>query len=314
MRIGWILVGNSTVPSARQIGLMTHDWLLANTNIKSEILNTLGLYNPILKMTQEQIMNTLYNKFDIVIFQKVCLGMSMTILTACKEKGIKTVYIIDDLIGEGLPMCRAADYVISGDASDYLADVVQSNCNKDAYLMPNPIETPKNFCKEDYAAKNGVQVLWFGTEGHILQAKAIAPICEKLGYYYDLVSSGPYATIPWTPNFTANIKNSDIIVMPYLGELPPYELAKGSNRGQQAMAIGLPIISSPLPSYIKLIRQGKTGFIAYQNDLADWEFYLRMLGKQALREKIGRAAREATINEFSMDSVGQLWEEYLRSL
>jgi glycosyltransferase involved in cell wall biosynthesis len=309
MKIGWYLIGDRQIASARQIGFLIHEWINKNTDITSIILYHPNGYNPILS---EHKIDT---SCDIVLFQKVCMGSAVSMIKEYRKCGIKTVYIIDDLIIEGVDMCKEAEYVVSGDASSYLQEFVKSTSGKIATCLPNPIETPIDFYKEDYTSNNPLKVVWFGTEMHIMQAWEINDIIKKLGYKYEVICSGQMATKQWALNTIFNdIKAADIVVLPYLHTLPPYELAKGANRAIQAMAIGLPVIASPLPSYIVLIRHGKNGFIAMNNDLDDWEMYLKMLGHQSIREIIGKEARKSVISIYNIDAVGEVWKAYLKGI
>jgi glycosyltransferase involved in cell wall biosynthesis len=65
------------------------------------------------------------------------------------------------------------------------------------------------------------------------------------------------------------------------------------------MAMGLPVIASPVPAYKPVIEQGKNGYLAATRD--DWVKYLKELRDPELRELMGQRARDAVINRFSKE-------------
>src|SRR5439155_555018 len=87
---------------------------------------------------------------------------------------------------------------------------------------------------------------------------------------------------------------------------PPLELirSKSANRLTQLMATGLPVIASPVPSYIPIIEQGVNGFIA--SNRQEWERCFELLRDPVTRERIGRNARKAVLERYSADAQADL--------
>ena len=63
------------------------------------------------------------------------------------------------------------------------------------------------------------------------------------------------------------------------------------------MAMGLPVIASPVPSYKDVIVQGENGFLA--ETAGDWLECLGVLRDPRKRKAIGRAARETVTHRYS---------------
>ena len=71
------------------------------------------------------------------------------------------------------------------------------------------------------------------------------------------------------------------------------------NRLTLNMAMGIPVVASPVPAYKPVIEHGKNGYIAATRD--DWVKYLKELSDPELRELMGQCARDAVINRFSKE-------------
>jgi len=74
---------------------------------------------------------------------------------------------------------------------------------------------------------------------------------------------------------------------------------KSENRLTLKMAMGLPVIASPIPSYEPVIRQGINGFLARSKD--DWVSYLSELRDPSLRQRVGLEARATALTDYSME-------------
>jgi hypothetical protein len=293
MKVGWILIGDRNTPSSRIMGMNVSDWMNKN-GIDSKINGP----------------NDALMDYDTIIFQKIFDADAQRIAKYWKEKWHKQIiYVIDDLYGEGLPMAQIADKVVCG--SDYIREWIRPYTQAKLYTIDDAYETPRALHKTNYKTDK-VKVLWFGTLLHWPQAEQIRPLVEDLGYEYVTITAHPQATKQWSlDTIWQDIIDSDIVIIPYLGALPPYELAKGNNRLTQSMVLGLPCIVSPIPAYIPIIRQGRTGYICYDNNTIDWTTYLRLLVGADTRERIGTMARNDVVDKYSIDSIGKRWLEIL---
>ena len=74
---------------------------------------------------------------------------------------------------------------------------------------------------------------------------------------------------------------------------------KSENRLTLKMAMGLPVIATPIPSYEPVIDQGVNGFLAH--NISQWHTYLSELRDPALRQSIGQQARLTALARYSMD-------------
>jgi glycosyltransferase involved in cell wall biosynthesis len=78
------------------------------------------------------------------------------------------------------------------------------------------------------------------------------------------------------------------------------------------MAMGLPVIATPIPAYRPVVRQGQNGFLAH--DKAEWLSGLSALRDPALRRSIGQQARQTALAEYSMERQAEKLIAVLRGL
>ena len=158
-----------------------------------------------------------------------------------------------------------------------------------------------------------LRVLSQAMGGNVVISEFLRPICEKLGLHFQTMSEwekdgAPVHDILWKrESWLSEIEKSDIVVCVSRHEEQP---AKSANRAVQAMALGKPVLASPLPAYLEVIKEGENGYICRSE--RDWEKALERLASDAeLRKKMGDAARKAA-QPFSMDEVGKKWVDFLK--
>jgi hypothetical protein len=87
---------------------------------------------------------------------------------------------------------------------------------------------------------------------------------------------------------------------------------KSENRLTLKMAMGLPVIATPIPAYEPVIEQGQNGFLAGRK--TDWLRYLTALRDPALRRSIGQNARQSALAGYSMELQAERLIAVLRGL
>lgn len=75
---------------------------------------------------------------------------------------------------------------------------------------------------------------------------------------------------------------------------------KSENRLTLKMALGLPVIASPVPAYLDIIQQGINGYIARSR--AEWLDAIDALRDPGHRREVGAAARSSVLERFSMEA------------
>lgn len=74
---------------------------------------------------------------------------------------------------------------------------------------------------------------------------------------------------------------------------------KSENRLTLKMAMGLPVVATPIPAYEPVIEQGVNGFLA--RSPGEWLQHLSALRDPALRQSVGQQARQTALERYSMD-------------
>jgi glycosyltransferase involved in cell wall biosynthesis len=112
------------------------------------------------------------------------------------------------------------------------------------------------------------------------------------------------------------MKQADIGIIPIetqseYGSMTGWKV-KSENRLTLKMAMGLPVIATPIPAYEPVIVQGQNGFLA--NSKTEWLHALTALRDPTLRRTIGQQARLSALTSYSMEVQAQKLIGVLRRL
>jgi glycosyltransferase involved in cell wall biosynthesis len=88
-----------------------------------------------------------------------------------------------------------------------------------------------------------------------------------------------------------------------------------SNGALEAMAAGLPVVTTRAGGMAEVVRDGREGFVVHTRDLEALAARLgELLGDAALRERMGRAARRRAEQELSLERQATIFEQLYRSV
>jgi glycosyltransferase involved in cell wall biosynthesis len=105
----------------------------------------------------------------------------------------------------------------------------------------------------------------------------------------------PYA------EYLALLADSDIAIAPLIAG--NFNDAKSNIKFLEAASVGVPSVCSPRSAFAQAIQHGETGFLAASVD--DWYSALTSLvTDQALRQRVGQAARQAVLECYSPEAIG----------
>lgn len=83
----------------------------------------------------------------------------------------------------------------------------------------------------------------------------------------------------------------------------------------EAMAVGLPAVVSAIPANVQLIDDGVHGYTAPAGNLeATAAAILRLLGDSETCRRMGQAARQRVVENYSVDRIGDLYEALFREI
>ncbi|GJL81770.1 MAG: hypothetical protein DHS20C01_14040 [marine bacterium B5-7] len=123
-----------------------------------------------------------------------------------------------------------------------------------------------------------------------------------------IVSNKQYADVEWNIQTAWNhIHEADACLI--ISDANDKSLVKSSNRVTQAMALGLPVLASPLDSYKQIIRESGAGFIFDNGDelLAG----LNKLTRETKRQEMASNAYSYATQNYSIDVIGRKWHQLI---
>lgn len=132
---------------------------------------------------------------------------------------------------------------------------------------------------------------------------------DEAGYELVTITEWDNATKRWgIDTWMDDMLECDVVLCPQRVDVQP---AKSSVKATVAMALGLPVLCSPLQAYKEIIRDGENGFICDTKE--EWKKALIKLKDSSLREKIGKAGKES-IKEFMLPVIAGQWKSTLEDL
>ena len=146
--------------------------------------------------------------------------------------------------------------------------------------------------------------------GNAFLAENLRPIVEELGMELITIHEWANANIKWDRlTWLGHLRQADIIICPSNYKIQP---AKSANRLTQAMALGKPVICSPLRAYLDVL-QSHPGSFLLADSPEEWREKLTLLrDNPAIREQFIQRSLEAS-KDYSIDAIGQKWADLLCS-
>lgn len=189
--------------------------------------------------------------------------------------------------------------------STVLAEETYKRGYQNVIVIPDAIEQPEQI-KQNYSTTK-LKAGFFGMGGNSwLVTSWLKDTIEQAGYELVTCTEWEDATVKWNiDTWQDEMLKCDVILCPQRTDVQP---AKSNNKVTQAMAMGLPVIASPLQAYKEVINHSKNGFIA--TTLEDWKNCLEQLKDETLRCTIGQAAKNA-VEDYGLDKVTARWQEIM---
>jgi glycosyltransferase involved in cell wall biosynthesis len=199
-----------------------------------------------------------------------------------------------------------ADLVVAGNA--YLAQHAERAGARRIAIVPTVVDLDR-YPLRPRSPSPTLTVGWIGTPSTMEYFEPLKPVLRGLsqeipmrvvaiGARPDQMVGEPFAAVPWSEAGEVEaLRALDIGVMP----LPdtPWERGKCGYKLIQYMALGLPVVASPVGANAAIVREGENGFLATGDD--EWRAALTTLaGDPALRERLGQAGRRRVEAEYAL--------------
>lgn len=298
-KVRWLVRGKSEdEPSTRIRRLNVSKWL-ASHGIDSQVSESYAQGS----MDVGALLGEL-RVADVVVFTQFS-DVDRDLMERLNRAGIATVYDMNEDL-EGYPALE--ELLDTARANVFCSTALKEKYgdNRTGFVIHDAFETREKALEHSYAphGKDGkVRVLWSGMGGNAKNAEFLRSICNELGMEFLVMSEWANADIPWKrETWLEQLNDADIVVSPQRIDV---QNCKSNTKATQPMALGIPVVVSPLQAYTEFIKNGDNGFIC--TEPAAWKDALTALrDSQLLREKVGKAG-QASVGNYSIDMVGLRW-------
>lgn len=285
---------------------------------------------------------------DIVVFQKIHGNSVLKAARQLRTAGIKTIYCVCDIVNNEMAEATDATIVVT----DYLKSLYAPFLHERIHVVHDGIEHPEHRRYSADASHRRTLTASLVTSHPmylppVLQSPPPGWLINIVGAFPPASQHiARLRSLRWTLNqeknkseswrtilafLNPNIKYtqwqaesvyselcaSDIGIIPIENmhddpTTPPSWKVKSENRLTLKMAIGLPVIATPIPAYENVIEHGVNGYFATSAD--DWKHFFNKLRAPDLRLEMGRRARASVLSRFSKAFQAQRFISVLRVL
>jgi glycosyltransferase involved in cell wall biosynthesis len=224
--------------------------------------------------------------------------------------------------GKTSQIIAVSNLVIAGNA--YLAEYARK-FNKRVIIIPTTIDTDEYRPKQNSSSANPVVIGWSGSITTIRHFELAIPFLKILKEKYGdkisikVIGDGNYQNsqlgirgIPWKKEEELKeLQSIDIGIMPIPDDV--WSKGKCGLKGLQYMALEIATVMSPVGVNCDIINDGENGFLA--SETVEWvDKVSRLIDNPELRTRLGKAARNTVINQYSVKANQQEYLNAFRNL
>jgi len=221
-----------------------------------------------------------------------------------KKRGACLIHDYSENI-RGIPVLEETKKLCDGIVccSTALGNLEKIDYSDKVYVVKDPIEESAVIRNPRFSNER-LKVGWMGMGGNASWVSdLLKPLVEYHNMEYVEISNREEATVPWTrDNWHVDLAGCDIALCPQAHWQFP---AKSNVKVTTAIGLGLPVIASPIQSYIEILTDGFNAFICH--DLDQWGSALNKLRTKELRELFVKRSREF-LPYYSADFIYREWE------
>lgn len=221
--------------------------------------------------------------------------------------------------GKTRVICQMSDLIIVG--NNYLARYARQ-FNSLTTVIPSSVDTCK-FFPIQRRQKGRIVIGWTGSstsQTHLEEFKQVLlRVCSLPNVEFRVHSDRqpnlpgiPFVWRPWSPNNELDeLSAFDIGIMP----MPDDEWSRGkcSMKALLYMAMGIPVVCSPVGMNLDIIRHGENGYLADSDD-SFFEYTKKLVNCSQLRQQLGFAGRQTVEESYSTKHCASLFEQIILRL
>ena len=192
----------------------------------------------------------------------------------------------------------------------YTADFAQRHCPR-VERITGPIDTQRYTPGLSRRRDDAIVLGWIGSASTLSYLEDIRPALEEIGRRFNAVrlhvvgasdfslEHMPVETRAWSlESEVEDLRCFDIGIMPMPDDV--WTRGKGGYKLLQYMAVGLPVITSPVGINCEIVEDGVEGFWA--RDMDEWVGRVAdLVGEEALRRKMGTLGRQKMEADYALD-------------
>lgn len=211
--------------------------------------------------------------------------------------------LLGDKIGK---VMQRSDLVVAGNA--YLADHARTAGAKRVAIIPTVVDLSR-YPLRDRAPSETVTIGWIGSPSTASYLDIVKPVLADLGATQrfravaigaraEQVAQSPFEPRPWSIDTEVeDLAGIDIGIMPLADT--PWERGKCGYKLIQYMALGIPVIATPIGANRDIVVDGHNGFWA--SDAGDWRRALAALLDDAPKRRLfGDRGREMVETRYAL--------------
>lgn len=235
-------------------------------------------------------------------------------------------------------MCRRADAVVCTTHEQW--GEIQRYCSN-VHIILDVHTSVVTKAKEDYRCGEPFNLVWEGLPSNITQLKQIRDVLrginkrsplvlhvvtdpdqprflgnfgrvkslELASAFFDSVQFHPWAEATWSET----IRNCDLAVIP-IDLTDPLVTGKPENKLLLLWRLGMPVVTSATPAYLRAMRDAGLEGLACRNK-EEWEITLEsIMGDESSRRKAGMSGRMYAETRFSKEVMFSKWDTVFASL
>ncbi len=265
-------------------------------------LRQLGLQNDMTDHVEE-----LY-RYDTIIFFKGFSQEDLRTMQELKDAGKHTVLdVAENLLPHAddfpyyLPMVRLADQVIC--CAHVLAELL-SAFNPHVIVIADATEPVHH--QSTISVGKRLKAGWVGMPENAAYAERWRQLLHQCDCDLITIHTGPHHDAYWTlDSWQRQLALCDFAIAPQQVDRQP---AKSNNKVTTYMALGLPVIASPLDAYTRIIAHGINGLVA--NTASEWETAILQMGSPEFRAALRRKGLD-TAMAYRPENVAVNWWRHI---